>query len=342
MHARERALAVILDAHRRAASAEVAAPSPFHGWPGLVWVEQHVRHATGTPIPELLALARRGRAGRQRPVPLPLELHATFLYGVRGRRWAERALDGRSTDDLGPPEVALGFDTFANDGPVYFAWLVRRTDEDRTWSALLAHERTRFERCRRQRGRAVPLGLAHGAAGLLLRRLLHADDGDPSLRADLHWLAQQRVDDGSVARWPVRRGEAVPRSWVADSLCNGSLGHALLFLEAFACFRDEHYLAIARRALAATAHETRLGLGFCCGHAGRAAVVSRFLRLGLHPGSAEAKGCLERLWARIPSEAASAALRPVSGLASCLPALHAESADAAVLDFFLPAPTRSR
>src|SRR5690606_21705876 len=149
MHARERALAVILDAHRRAASAEVAAPSPFHGWPGLVWVEQHVRHATGTPIPELLALARRGRAGRQRPVPLPAELHATFLYGVRGRRWAERALDGRSTDDLGPPEVALGFDTFANDGPVYFAWLVRRTDEDRTWSALLAHERTRFERCRR-------------------------------------------------------------------------------------------------------------------------------------------------------------------------------------------------
>ena len=67
-------------------------------------------------------------------------------------------------------------------------------------------------------------------------------------------------------------------------------------------------------------------------------VVSRFLRLGLRPRSAEAEGTLERLWARLPAEAEHHALRPLSGLTSCLPATHAEDPASPVLDVFLPAP----
>lgn len=343
-HARIQARAVVFDRYRHCDAAQVGGPSIFHGWPGLVLLERCIRDATGSAVAELEALARRWRAA-DAPLPtMPAELATTFVYGERGRAWAEHTLEGRATADSLPPALALGIDTFANDGPVFFAWHDRREPlGGAQWSSFIAAEHVALEHALEE-DRAVPLGFAHGVAGLLLRALLLLDGPSPideaTLRRDLDWLASLRTEDEGCARWPARRGDEVSRTWVASSLCNGSLGHALLFLEAFTRLHDERYLELAQSALAASAHEDELNLGFCCGHAGRAAVVSRFLRSGIRPRSAEAEGSLERLVARILHAPPEHRLGPLSGLASCLPALHAEAPDSPVLDLFLPRPVR--
>lgn len=339
------ACSLVFARYRACEPAQIGGPSIFHGWPGLVLLGRCIRDATGSAVPELDALAWRWRAAAA-PLPaLPSDLAMTFVYGQRGRVWAEHMVEGRPLEDSMPPPLALGIDTLANDGPVFFAWHDRRERLGRAeWSAFIAAEHATLEHAVED-GRAIALGFAHGVAGLLLRALLLLDGpsviDEAQLRHDLDWLATLRVEDDGCARWPARRGDEVSRSWVASSLCNGSLGHALLYLEAFARLGEERYLGLAQRALAASADEDQLNLGFCCGHAGRAAVVSRFLRLGVRPTSTEAEGTLERLVARVPHASSEHGLGPLSGLASCLPALHAEAPDSPVLDVFLPAPLRS-
>lgn len=331
----------ILDRCRSAGPQDLSGCNVYSGWPGLVLLARCIRRATGETVRELDELALRWRGLDVPRASLPAELYDTFLYGARGRRWAELSLAGdERSDDGAPPARPLGFDTFANDGPVFFEHAAAHRP---AWSRFVAAELAHLEHALDE-GRAVPLGFAHGVAGLLFRAL-RLDDAQvidaTSLRRHLDWLAAQRVELDGGARWPARLGQEVADTWVAASLCNGSLGHAVLFLEAAVRMRDERYVDIAHQALTATADEERFGLGFCCGHAGRAMVVSRFLRLGLRLGDAEGS-CLERLWARLPAAVHEGALRPLSGLTSCLPALHAEDPASAVLDFFLPPPTPFR
>lgn len=341
---RTSARTAILDRCLWASPDQVGGPTMCSGWPGLMLVQRCIERRSGTKLTELTEVASRWRA-LDVPLPaLPVEVCDTFLYGARGQQWAEHLLVGCPHDDTAPPERALGFDTFANDGPIYFDRGHQDDAEHReAWSRFITRELCHFEHGREE-GRALPLGFAHGVAGLLFRALLLGESSpiDPArIRHGLDWLASQRVEDDGCARWPARRGHEVLDSWVTSSLCNGSLGHALVYLEAAARLGDDEYLAIAQRALAASADESRVNLGFCCGHAGRAMVVSRFLRLGLRPSSTEAEGTLARLWARVPARVADDGLRPLSGLPSCLPALCAEDPASPVLDLFLPPPPRS-
>lgn len=341
MSLRATARAALLDRCLAAAPDDVGPPSVLCGWPGLVLLHHCIAETSPHTEPELLHLASRWRA-LERPEPaLPPEVRGSFLYGTRGRRWAERALDGPAPRDATPPGRTLGFDTFANDGPVFFAHGHRhRAPHRAAWARFVSAELARL-RHDLDAKHPVLLGFAHGVAGLLFRALLLDDPAvldRPSLHARLEWLAAQRVVLHDAARWPVRVGQPLTNTWVASSLCNGSLGHALLFLEAAARLGDERFLEVAQQALAATADESSMGPSWCCGHAGRATVVSRLLRLGLRPRSSEAEGTLERLWARLPGELHRHALHPINGLASCLPALAAQGPASPLLDVFLPAP----
>ncbi|MGH1342808.1 MAG: lanthionine synthetase LanC family protein [Nannocystales bacterium] len=341
MNLRTDAFMAVLDRCRNATTAEIGGPTICSGWPGLLFVQQCLEQTAGASVLDLRQAAVRWRSLDAPEPDVPVEVRGSFLYGTRGRRWAERRLSGVDGKDFAPPARALGFDTFANDGPVYLA---SDSPDPPGWADFIHQEFLHFERGRKS-GRALPLGFAHGVAGLLFRALLLNEpspvEGD-RVRRGLDWLAGLRTEDDGCARWPVREGQPVHHSWVASSLCSGSVGHALVYLEAAIRLDCDAYLDIAQKALAASADESEMNLGFCCGHAGRAMVVSRFLRSGIRPRATEAEDTLLRLWARVPSRLAHDMLRPLSGLPSCLPALHAEEPSSRALDLFLPPPLRPR
>lgn len=236
-----------------------------------------------------------------------------------------------------------GFDSYVHDAPLLFQGLgVASVEELEGWAALVLDELSLLERMRDLAG-PIPLGFAHGLAGLLFRALCLMDV-HPSLSRErlvvlLDWLAEQRVDVGRGSVWPMTTGTAPRDDWSTHSLCNGSTGHGVLFLEAAARLDEPRYLELFQRALHATADESRTNLGFCCGQAGRCALVSRALRVGVQPEDPEAVGCLERLMERVQTELDQQSLRPLSGLPSCLPALCARGPDDAILDVLLPPPT---
>ncbi|MEM7151391.1 MAG: lanthionine synthetase LanC family protein [Myxococcota bacterium] len=336
------ARAVILDRYRSAAPAEIGGPSVFQGWPGLVLLGQCIERELGRPVPSVTELALRWRHAEATLPRIPPRYASSFVYGERGLTWAEDTLAGRATGSLRPPPAPVGFDTFANDAPVFFAACRRREPSTlAAWAEFTAREVQTLDRMTAS-GRPVPLGFAHGVAGLLFRALrlagLHPAFERDALVARFDWLANWRHEDEQGARWPAKTDEAPADSWVVHSLCNGSLGHALVFVEAGVRLEHERFIHIAQQALRTTRDESETNGGFCCGQAGRAAIVSRFLRLGVRPRSTEAIGCLQRLQARIPRVAHEHTLRPISGLASCLPALYAEAPDSPILDFFLPEP----
>ena len=341
MNANRSAREVVHQRYRSAASSEIGGPSIFQGWPGLVLIGHCIERERGRPDPSLTELALRWRRADATLPPIPPRYASSFVYGQRGLAWAEDTLVGRRGDAPLPPAAPVGFDTFANDAPVFFA-ACRQGDPSvlAAWAEFTAKEMDTFDRMN-AKGRSLPLGFAHGVAGLFFRALrligLHPAFDRDALVARFDWLAKWRTEDDG-ARWPAMTNEEPASSWVVHSLCNGSLGHALAFLEAGVRLGQERFLDIAQQALRATRDEGETNGGFCCGQAGRVAVVSRFLRLGIRPRSSEAVGCLERLHDRIPRQAAEHTLRPISGLASCLPALYAEAPDSPLLDFFLPEP----
>lgn len=344
--AQTHALPQVLRRYRGCAAAELGTPNVFAGWPGLVFLARIVEAAAPEVADALMHDAQRGRGAEFVEDTVPPQMADSFMFGARGRRWADAILAGADReDDSMPPARAVGFDTFVNDGPLFFGAATRGDRRCReAWADFIAEESVVLTRALAEH-RRVPLGFAHGVAGLLFRMLMatpaRTRTEDAALRGLLDWLAEQRVEEGDRARWPTAFGGEVPKSWVATSLCNGSLGHALLFAEASTVLDEPRYACTAQRALAATANEDAIGIGFCCGHAGRVAVISRCMRLGVWPLHPEADGSLSRLWARVGRQSSDEALQPISGLGSCIPALLARSPDSPILDFFLPAPVRA-
>lgn len=350
------ALQTLMKRYTSPETASLLAAHPFtifHGWPGVLYAAARATSSGGSvdDLNELIAAARSSVLQQMGAPSSPASARhpESFCFGARGVRWARAIAEGSTVLDLAPPQARFGYDSFANDAMVYFACCdaesgaISPTLKERqaSWSALIAAELAELTLAIRS-GQPLLLGFAHGAAGVLFRALLqravspHAID-EEALVQGLHWLAEQAHDDGTNAVWPFRSGEAPQRGVpLIGSLCNGAIGHAILFLEAFVVLADERYLVLSRHALHSVAEEDTLPLGFCCGHAGKVALVSRFLRLGLSAGLGAAEGSLERLLVRIAAAESTSPLAPITGLGSCVGAACAQTPDSPVLDFFLP------
>lgn len=348
------ALEPIVERYCEPAAATLLAAEPFtifHSWPGVLYALKRLEAAGGDSarLQALFIVAQREILGHRAACGAAAQLPGAddFCFGEAGTKWAYAVAADGTEPALAPPRVRVGYDSFANGALPYFAHCQGSSAAPcEAWASLIAAELAELT-ADIAGDRPILLGFAHGAAGVLFRALLlsalapGALDGE-ALRRGLRWLARQAHCDGGQAVWPFRSSDAVNRAApLSRSLCNGAIGHSLLFLEAAANLADGGYFALSRQALAA-ADEGLLPLGFCCGHAGKAALVSRYLRLGLRSTLGAAEGTLERLRDRIASTADSAPLSPIPGLASCLGAACAETPDSPLLDFFLPRPWRER
>lgn len=333
-------------------------PTIFHGWPGIAWMV----HSLGRSgqLSEPLTYFCKSWQSRLAPVltepKLPPDMPEGFLLGGRGLAWASQCLGDPITPDLRPPPHPIGYDSCLNDAFLHFGVYhlpssARASQEREGYtpvkSVLLADwaqcvERQFQEMVKQIHGAApVMLGFSHGVAGILTQLLhLHTQGQSPIVMADilywLEWLMDQAKASSQGVIWPFRLGDELAlTSPFRMSLCNGSLGHTCLLLDAYLITRDNTFLQLALTALAGV-DDTAMGMGFCCGHAGKVAIVSRFLRSGLSSHVDDVRDCWARLLLKLYHHVDMTNLSCVTGLGSCVPALCADGPDSSLLDYYLP------
>ncbi len=328
-------------------------PTLFHGVPGLVYALGHSR--TIPPSAHNLE-ALRGRVSEAmahldlKQIPDGPGLHSLF-FGARGVRWA---LDPEATPlvKLGPPPSPYGFDAFINDAPLLYGWVSSlrggvsfSSSLFQAWAGAISHEWEAMEDAL-SRDEATLLGLAHGVTGVAYSALLLwqlnpelAPVSKAQIEEKLRWLRSQAIESEVGLHWPARRGGHVgPDTPFVGRLCNGAVGHGLLFLDAAMSFERSEWLDVALGALEGIPDEATLPLSVCCGHGGKVALVSRFLRLGHGEALGGNAATWERLLGRIPTHAAQSPLSGISGLGSLFPALSATGPGDPRLDYLLPSP----
>ena len=334
-------------------------PTLIRGWPGLAWVVACLDQAGCAKLTDFwgrwLDLAVP-RMSTQSPAP---ELPDNFLPGSRGREWAQQYLTHRTYPNLTAPPPGDGYDSYDMDCFLHFATYrthgmlgappSRRPENYRSpdsrqvsWGHLVGKMFKNVEQLRRN-GVQTILGFAHGITGVLYQMLhLYSVGLCPVpiqvLVDELRWLASLASNTPQGLIWPFRMGDPVPSdSPLRLGLCNGSVGYGVLFLDAYFILGEPDFLEAALGALRA-ADEDQMGLGFCCGHAGKVALVSRFLRGGMAELIGEDAHSWSRLLDSMRGDLTMTNYSGVTGLTSCLPALCAGGPDSTLLDYYLPPP----
>lgn len=126
------------------------------------------------------------------------------------------------------------------------------------------------------------LGVAHGWAGILYSALQWAQVSKSAVPADLQArleeLASLAQPFGRGLAWPVSiRGRPDPDG-MRPTWCNGAAGHLHLWLLAYELLGEPRYLSLAQGAAWTVYEAPSSGGDLCCGAAGRAYALLRYLR----------------------------------------------------------------